>query len=202
MKIRRALARTFLRLSGWSLEGKLPTARGYVLIAAPHTTNWDLLYFLACAWAFGINPSWMGKRTLFRGPLGPVMRVLGGIPVERARAGGLVGQMALTFVRWPDLVLTVPPEGTRSRAPFWKSGFYQIALAAKVPIALGFLDYGRRCGGVGPAIVPSDLRADMDAIRAFYADKRGRYPERFGDVRLREEGISADAEGIGSARER
>lgn len=187
MRIRRALARAFLRLSGWTLEGELPSTRAYVLIAAPHTTNWDLLYFLACAWAFGISPSWMGKHTLFRGPLGPVMRGLGGIPVERARTGGLVGQMTLAFEQRPDLVLTVPPEGTRSRARFWKSGFYQIALAAKVPIALGYLDYPRRCGGVGPAFVPRELRADMDAIRAFYADKRGKHPERFGDVRLQEE---------------
>jgi 1-acyl-sn-glycerol-3-phosphate acyltransferase len=187
LKIRRALARAFLPFAGCAPEGELPTARAYVLIAAPHTTNWDLLYFLACAWAFGISPSWMGKRTLFRGPLGPVMRVLGGIPVERARPGGLVEQMTLAFVRWPDLVLTVPPEGTRSLAPFWKSGFYQIARAANVPIVMGYLDYERRRGGIGPTLVPRDLRDDMDAIRAFYADKRGKYPERFGDVRLREE---------------
>ena len=84
------------------------------------------------------------------------------------------------------------PQGTRSRAPFWKSGFYQIALAAKVPIALGYLDYSRRGGGIGPAFVPTDLHADMDAIRAFYADKRGKYPELFGEVRLREETVAAD----------
>jgi 1-acyl-sn-glycerol-3-phosphate acyltransferase len=93
LKIRPAVARAFLRLSGWAREGELPAARAYVLIAAPHTTNWVLLYFLALAWAFGISPSWMGKRSLFRGPLGPVMRALGGIPVDRARAGGLVAQM-------------------------------------------------------------------------------------------------------------
>ena len=164
-----------------------------MLIAAPHTTNWDLLYFLACAWAFGISPSWMGKHTLFRGPLGPVMRGLGGIPVDRARAGGLVAQMAQAFERNHDLVLTVPPEGTRARAVRWKSGFYQIARAAHVPIAMGFLDYERRCGGIGPLLIPGDdLRGDMDAIRAFYADKRGKYPDCFGDVRLVEED-AADA---------
>jgi len=81
----------------------------------------------------------------------------------------------------------VPPEGTRSRAPFWRSGFYQIARAAKVPIVMGFLDYRRRCGGLGPAFFPGELRADMDAIRAFYAEKSGKYPDHFGDVRLKEE---------------
>lgn len=188
MRIRPALARTFLRLSGWAPEGDCPTVRAYVLIAAPHTTNWDLLYFLAHAWAFGISPSWIGKHTLFRGPLAPVMRWLGGVPVDRAGAGGLVAQLAQAFQREPDLVLTVPPEGTRSRASFWKSGFYQIARAAKVPIVMGFLDYDRRRGGLGPTLIPGDdLRADMDAIRAFYADKRGKHPECFGDVRLAEE---------------
>ena len=187
MKIRRALARAFLRFSGWSLDGELPTARAYVLIAAPHTTNWDLLYFLACAWAFEVSPSWMGKHTLFRGPLGPLMRGLGGIPVDRERPGGLVAQMSLAFVRWPDLVLTVPPEGTRGRAQYWKSGFYQIARAANVPIVLGYLDYERRRGGLGPTLIPGDLRADMEAIRKFYADKRGKHPEHFGEVRLKEE---------------
>jgi 1-acyl-sn-glycerol-3-phosphate acyltransferase len=135
----------------------------------------------------------MGKHTLFRGPLGPMMRWLGGVPVYRARAGGLVTQMAQAFARDSELVLTVPPEGTRARAVCWKSGFYQIARAARVPIVLGYLDYERRRGGLGPILVPGDdLRADMDTIRAFYADKRGKYPDCFGDVRLAEEG-AADA---------
>ena len=193
MKLRAALAKAFLRLTGWALEGSRPVPRGFVLIAAPHTTNWDLVYFLAHSWGFGISPSWMGKHTLFRGPLGPVMRWLGGVPVFRARAGGLVAQMADAFTQNPDLVLTVPPEGTRGRATHWKSGFYQIARAARVPIVMGYLDYERRRGGLGPLLVPGDdLTADMDAIRAFYADKHGKYPDRFGDVRLAEEG-AADA---------
>jgi 1-acyl-sn-glycerol-3-phosphate acyltransferase len=193
LKLRPAIAKAFLRLSGWKLEGTRPVPRGFVLIAAPHTTNWDLLYFLAHAWAFGISPSWMGKHTLFHGPLGAVMRWLGGIPVYRTRAGGLVAQMAEAFALDPDLVLTVPPEGTRARAARWRSGFYQIARAARVPIVMGYLDYERRRGGLGPLLVPGDdLVADMDAIRAFYADKRGKYPACFGDVRLAEE-EAADA---------
>ncbi len=193
MKIRRALAKAFLRLTGWALEGTRPVPRGFLLIAAPHTTNWDLVYLLACAWAFGISPSWMGKHTLFWGPLGPVMRWLGGVPVYRGRAGGLVSQMAQAFERHPDLVLTVPPEGTRARATHWKSGFYHIARAARVPIVMGYLDYERRRGGLGPLMVPGDdLCADMDAFRAFYTDKRGKYPDQFGPIRLAEE-EAADA---------
>jgi 1-acyl-sn-glycerol-3-phosphate acyltransferase len=189
LRLRCALAKRFLGWTGWALEGERPAARSFVLIAAPHTTNWDLLFFLAHAWACGIRPSWIGKHTLFRGPLGPMMRWLGGVPADRTRPGGLVAQMALAFAGDPGLVLTVPPEGTRSRAAHWKSGFYQIARAAKVPIVMGYLDYERRRGGLGPALYPGeDLRGDMDAIRAFYADKRGKYPDRFGAVRLKEEG--------------
>ena len=182
------LAKWFLELTGWTPEGEVPAARSYVLIAAPHTTNWDLLFFLAHAWAFGVRVSWMGKHTLFRGPMGPVMRWLGGIPVRRDRAGGLVGQLSASFASQPDLVLTVPPEGTRGYVAHWKSGFYQIARAARVPIVMGYLDYSRKRGGLGPALIPTDdLCGDMDEIRAFYADKRGLHPERIGEVRLEEE---------------
>jgi 1-acyl-sn-glycerol-3-phosphate acyltransferase len=186
LKIR--LAKWFLWISGWTPEGGLPAARSYVLIAAPHTTNWDLLFFLAHAWAFGVRVSWMGKHSLFRGPMGAIMRALGGVPVRRDRAGGLVASMTEAFDRDPSLVLTVPPEGTRAYVAHWKSGFYQIARAARVPIVMGYLDYERRAGGLGPALLPTDdLRADMDEIRAFYADKRGLHPELFGEVRLKEE---------------
>ncbi len=186
MKIR--FAKWFLRMTGWKQEGEIPAARGYVLIAAPHTSNWDLIYLLAHAWAFGVKVSWMGKHQIFGGPAGPLMRALGGIPVRRDRAGGLVGQMAEAFEKNPSLVLTVPPEGTRGYVPYWKSGFYQIAKAAGVPIVMSFLDYGRRVGGFGPALVPTDdVRADMDEIRAFYSDKEGLYPDDVGEIRLKEE---------------
>ena len=186
MKIR--LAKWFLRLAGWTPEGALPDARGYVLIAAPHTTNWDLLYFLAHAWAFGVRVSWMGKHTLFRGPMGTVMRRLGGVAIQRNQRNDMVAQMADAFARNPDLVLTVPPEGTRGRAEHWKSGFYRIAQAAGVPIVMGFLDYERKVGGLGPALTPTgDLKRDMDEIRRFYGSIQGKYPERFGPIALQEE---------------
>jgi len=186
--LKQLVGRTYLAVSGWRTEGERPAPPQFVLIAAPHTTNWDLLFFLACAWAFDVKVSWMGKHSLFRGPMGSVMRVLGGIPVRRDRAGGLVGQMTEAFERNPSLVITVPPEGTRAYVPYWKSGFYQIARAARVPIVMGFLDYERRVGGLGPALLPTDdLRADMDEIRAFYSDIQGLHPDRFGEIRLKEE---------------
>jgi 1-acyl-sn-glycerol-3-phosphate acyltransferase len=173
-----------------------------VLIAAPHTSNWDLAYLLAFAGLFDVHISWLGKHTLFRPPLGAVMRRLGGIPVRRHRRGNLVTEVAGLFADREDLALVVPAEGTRSRAPHWKSGFYHIAREARVPIVCGYLDYARRRGGFGLTLTPTgNVRADMDRIRAFYADKVGRYPEKFGPVRLEDEGAAppAGAPGAGLA---
>jgi 1-acyl-sn-glycerol-3-phosphate acyltransferase len=184
----RLLARGFLRLMGWEPEGRRPAARRYVLIAAPHTSNWDLAYLLALAVVFDIRVSFMAKHTLFRGPMGWVMRRVGGIPVRRHRRENAVEQMA-RLLKGPDpLCLTVPAEGTRAYVAHWKSGFYHMARAAGVPIVMGYLDYERRRGGFGPELIPTgDIRQDMDEIRSFYSDKVGRYPADFGEIRLKEE---------------
>lgn len=186
--IGRALARGFLALTGWKPEGTVPRGR-CVLIAAPHTSNWDFPYTLAIAAAMRLRIRWMGKHTLFRWPWGPVMRALGGIPIQRDRRSGVVdAAAALLREAEGDLVLVVPAEGTRSRVDYWKSGFYHIARAAKVPIVLGYLDFRRRRGGFGPAVPASgNVVETMNRIRAFYADKVGKHPERFGPIRLREE---------------
>ncbi len=182
------LAKLFLRITGWRSEGGLPVERKFVLIAAPHTSNWDLAYLLALAETYDVRVSWMGKHTLFRGPLGWLMRAVGGIPVRRDRRNSLVKQMAEEFRRRDELILTVPAEGTRGYTPHWKSGFYAIAREANVPIVMGFLDYERKVGGFGPALIPTgDIRADMDEFRAFYSAGQARYPDLFGEVRLKEE---------------
>jgi 1-acyl-sn-glycerol-3-phosphate acyltransferase len=186
--LRKWLARGFLKLTGWESEGARPLAPRFVLIAAPHTSNWDLAYLLALAELFDVRVSWMGKHSLFRPPLGFLMRRVGGIPVVRHRRGNLVSEAAQTFSERDELALVVPAEGTRSYVPHWKSGFYHIARSAKVPIVLGYLDYARKRGGFGPAIeATGDVRRDMDEIRDFYADKVGKYPDQFGAVRLKEE---------------
>jgi 1-acyl-sn-glycerol-3-phosphate acyltransferase len=185
----RLLATIFLRINGWEFEGHRPAARRFVLIAAPHTSNWDLVYLLALGAVVGVKVNWMGKHQLFRGPIGWVMRRVGGVPVRRDRSNDLVSQMAVALERAPAMALTVPPEGTRDYVPFWKSGFYHIAQTARVPIVMGYLDYPRRRGGFGPELIPTgDLHQDMEEIRAFYADKTGRYPDKFGEPRLKEEG--------------
>jgi 1-acyl-sn-glycerol-3-phosphate acyltransferase len=186
--MRRALASLFLRATAWQPEGARPAARRFVLIAAPHTSNWDLVHLLAFAAVYDVRISWMGRHTLFRGPLGRVLRRLGGIPVDRTHRGNLVRQMAELFEKSERLVLVVPAEGTRAYAPHWRSGFYHIAWSAKVPVVLGFLDYRRKRGGFGPELVlTGDLAQDMDEIRSFYSDKVGKYPECVGPVRLKEE---------------
>ncbi len=186
--MKKLLAGTFLRITGWKSEGEAPTARKFVLVAAPHTTNWDLPYMLALAWSLEMRLSWMGKHGLFRWPFGGLMRWLGGIPIRRHLQEDVVTQMAAAFGSSNALVLAVPAEATRALVKYWRSGFYHIAMAARVPIVLGFLDYSRKSGGFGPAIEPSgDIKRDMDKIRAFYADKVDKYPEKFGEVRLREE---------------
>lgn len=165
-----------------------------MLIAAPHTSNWDLPHMLACAWVLGIRPSWMGKRELFRFPFGGLMRWLGGVPVDRSRRTSLVQQVAARFAAVDALYLVVPPSGTRSRAPRWKSGFYHIARSASVPVVCAYLDYGRGVAGIGPVLVPSgDIPADMDRIRAFYTPIRGRYPELTTPMRLPEEDLPSAA---------
>jgi 1-acyl-sn-glycerol-3-phosphate acyltransferase len=186
--VRKLVARAWLRLTGWAPEGELPRAERFVLIAAPHTSNWDLAYLLALAEVYGLRVSWMGKHTLFRPPFGALFRTLGGIPIRRHERGDRVTAMAKEFAARDRFALVVPSEATRSWAPYWKSGFYHIARQAEVPIVLGFLDYRRRRGGFGPSLLPTgNVAKDMDVIRAFYADKVGKHPEQFGPVRLREE---------------
>lgn len=177
-----------LRLLGWQPEGRTPAAKRFVLIAAPHTSNWDLGLLLAFGQVYGVRVSWMGKHTLFRGPMGWVMRKVGGVPVRRDRSNDLVSQMARVIEESDGIALTVPAEGTRDYTSHWKSGFYHIARKAEVPVVLGFLDYARKRGGFGPEIIlTGNVRDDMDEIRSFYSGKQGRYPDKMGEILLKEE---------------
>ena len=193
MRVLAAVGAAFLWLSGWRVTGTLPPwAARAVVIAAPHTTNWDLPYMLAVSWVLGIRPRWLGKRELFGAPFGWLMRWLGGIPVDRSRRANLVEEAAALLRAAERMFLVVPPSGTRSRAAHWKSGFYHIARTAQVPIVCAFLDYERKVGGIGPVFVPSsDLGADMDRLRVFYHDVRGKYPDHETPVRLSEEDAAA-----------
>lgn len=172
----------FLRATGWQLQGEPPAdAPKCVLIAAPHTSNWDLPYTLMVAFALRLNIHWMGKRQIFRWPFGAVMRWLGGIAVDRGQSTNLVAASAAALRAAPGSVhLVVPPEGTRSKTRHWKTGFYWIAHEAGVPIVLAYMDYPRKLSGLGPVFHPSgDIEADMRSIKAYYAQYKGKNWRQF-----------------------
>ncbi len=178
----RALSITFLRIAGWKVEGSLPPGcEKAVLIAAPHTSNWDFPYSLMVCFTLRLNVYWLGKASLFRSVMRPIMMWLGGIPVERSKSNDLVtaSTKALVAVQGP-VQLMIPPEGTRSKTRHWKTGFYYIALAAKVPIVMAYMDYERKVAGLGPVLHPTgDIEADMARIKAFYAPFKGKNEDQF-----------------------
>lgn len=197
--LRGRIAGILLAMVGWKPSGARPDVGRCVVIAAPHTTNWDFPLLLIFAAYFDFEINWIGKHSLFRPPMGFFMRAVGGIPVVRHKRGNRVASLAASFdeqqQQGKELHLIVPAEGTRSRSDYWKSGFYHIATTAQVPIVLSFLDYTKKEGGFGPAIQASgDVRKDMDQIRDFYGDIQGKYPECFSPIRLREEAGEEDEE--------
>ena len=178
----RAFSVVYLKLAGWQVQGELPAvARKSVFIAAPHTSNWDLPYTLMVAFVLRLNIHWMGKASLFRFPFGGLMRWLGGISVDRSQSNNLVAASALAISQAQGaLQLIVPPEGTRAKTRYWKSGFYHIATAAQVPIVMAYMDYSRKISGLGPLLYPSgNLAADMVTIKAFYAPFKGKNAAQF-----------------------
>lgn len=169
-----------LRLCGWQVEGKKPSEPKYVLIAAPHTSNWDFPYTLMICFAMRLDVYWMGKASLFPPFFGAVSRWMGGIAVDRARAGNLVQGTVNAFNDNQKLTVIVPPEGTRNKVTHWKTGFYYIAHGAGVPIALGYLDFKRKAGGIGKLFYPTgDIEKDMKVIQEFYAGISGKNPKQF-----------------------
>ncbi|MEZ5383298.1 MAG: 1-acyl-sn-glycerol-3-phosphate acyltransferase [Microthrixaceae bacterium] len=185
------VARLGLALGRYRLVTPAPTDRVMVLVAAPHTSNWDFVLMLLMAWKAGLSPRWLGKREMFDGVLGPLFRRLGGVTVDRNNPAGLVDDLVAQARTEDSLCIVIPAEGTRSKGEYWKSGFYRIAKMAEIPIVLSYLDGPSRTGGFGPHIVPSDdVAADMDLVRAFYADKAGVKPKNKTEPRLREEGAA------------
>ncbi len=178
----------FLRLTGWRVDGDAPLSSHVVIIAAPHTTNWDFVYLLAAAWTLRVRIHWLGKKELFRFPFGGVMRALGGIAVDRSQSNDLVAQLSQTYSQREAFALVIPPSGSRSKAEHWRSGFYWLASSTGADIVCGFLDYPAKTAGLGLTFKPSGkVGVDMDKIRGFYGPITGKYPELETPTRLREE---------------
>lgn len=188
----RLLARLYWTFSRWTLTAEATPTRPTILIGAPHTSNWDFVLMLAIAWRLRIEVHWLGKSSLFRGWRGPVMRRLGGIPVDRADPARVVKDVVDQVNSGGVFGLVITPDGTRGGNEYWKSGFYRIARETGMPVTLGFVDRTTMTTGLGPTLdLTGDAAADMDSIRAFYADKAGMRPERRTVPRLREEAPDA-----------
>jgi len=184
--MRKSIAATLLKLFGWQVSFSIPQCNKYILVGAPHTSNWDFPLGLLAMWGVGLHFSWVGKHTLFRAPFGPLMRSLGGIPVDRSGSTGFVKKIIEIYNSRDRFVLAIAPEGTRSRTDYWKAGFYHIAIAAGVPIALGYIDYPRKRIGIDRLFTPSgDIEADFLLLQEYYQDKIGKHPENQGPVRIR-----------------
>lgn len=184
--IRKAFARTLLRVARWNRVGRVPTSG--ILVGAPHTSNWDWVAMLLLMWADGVQPRVLIKQEFFKGPLAPVLRMTGGVPLDRGNPGATIRAMLAQAEASKEFLLVLAAEGSRDKGEYWKSGFYRISQQTGLPIALGFIDGPTRTLGFGPTFQPSgDVGADMNRIRAFYADKQGINPELRTEPRLREE---------------
>jgi len=183
-----AVGRLWLWVFGWRTEGVVPEVARAVFVAAPHTTGWDLPFTLGVAWSMGMRVSWVGKDSLFKGAFGWFFRALGGVAVVRDQKLSQVQRIAAAMRGQERVFLVIAPSGSRAKQEHWKSGFLHIAREAQVPILLAFLDYSRKAGGLGPLLNPTgNLSTDMDQVRAFYKDVKGKYPDQHGEPRLAEE---------------
>ena len=184
----RLIGRVFMLLAGWKVEGRIPSRNKVIIIAAPHTTNWDFVYLLGAAFQLGLSVKWLGKKSLFSFPFSWFMKRLGGVAVDRGKSSGMVDQVSEAILCASKISLVVPPSGTRGRTDYWKSGFYHIAKSANVPLICGYLDYEKKIAGLGPCfLVSNSVKDDMNKLRDFYKNKVGKYPELTSVIRLKEE---------------
>lgn len=180
------LAKIIFFITGWKISGSYPKGlKKCVMIAAPHTSNWDLLFARAAFYILDVPVRYTIKKEIMKFPLGPVLRSLGAIPIDRSRKNkvskrnSVVDSMIELFNEREELVIMIAPEGTRKYVPKWKTGFYHVAVGANVPILLGFLDYKNKRAGIGPAIYPSgNLEEDLKTIMDFYRPIKGKYPDQ------------------------
>lgn len=186
MSWKKSLVRLGLRLIGWRCEGRPPEVERCVMVAFPHTSNWDLVFLFCYGILCDVPLCFAIKQSAMRGWLGRFLTYMGGIPIDRSQHHSQVHQLASAIQSRPRILLCVTPEGTRKRASYWKTGFYVTALEAGVPLFLAFVDGQRKAFGTGPLVVPSgDIYADMKKIRDFYGDIRGIYPDQTSPIEVK-----------------
>jgi 1-acyl-sn-glycerol-3-phosphate acyltransferase len=169
----------FYRATGWTAVAVQPVPKKAIIIAAPHTSNWDFIYYIGLTRDLGIETSFMAKKELFRWPLGRFMRDMGGVEVNRQQGGNYVQAMINEFNRRDQFLLTIAPEGTRKSVGQWRTGFYHIALGARVPLIVGMMDYAKKTGGLALAFMPTgDYAADMAKVEEFYRSTTPKHPAK------------------------
>jgi 1-acyl-sn-glycerol-3-phosphate acyltransferase len=186
--LRYTFAQIVLKIIGWKVNPVLPDCRKYLLIAVPHTSNWDLPLMLIVSIVLGVKLHWVSKDTIFKGIFGTYLKWLGGIPVNRRLRTNFSEQVIDVFNKAEELIIVIAPEGTRSRTEYWKTGFYHIAIGAKIPIAFGYLDYGKKVGGIGTLLYPTgDIEKDFEVIKDFYKNMTGKKQKNFGPITVNPE---------------
>lgn len=176
------IAKRILSVCGWKTVGEIPPVKKAVFIAAFHTSNWDGFWLIVYKFALNVKVTFLAKHTLFWWPLGPLLRKFGAIPIDRGHTHSTVQQLVESFRTEDHLYLALAPEGTRRWQPYWKSGFYQIARKANVPIVLAFIDYKKKEMGIGISIDPGDPEKDIHRMRDFYRNVTPRHPKNQGPI--------------------
>lgn len=180
-KISQTLAQRMMSLFRWQIKGSVPNLPKMILIGAPHTSNWDFILTIGTMFALGVQFNWLAKDSMFRNPFGRAFRYLGGIGVNRSQSNNLVSAVVSEFQQRESILLAIMPEGTRTKVKRWKTGFYYMAMQAKVPILLITFDYGRKILKIGPIITPTgDIETDLPHIQAHYQNVKGKNPDKYG----------------------
>jgi 1-acyl-sn-glycerol-3-phosphate acyltransferase len=175
-----------MKLFGWKSILAPAPGKKFVALGYPHTSNWDFVPAVAWAWSTGLKMNFVGKAALFKGIMGPIMKALGGIPLERDKSKNFVDQIVEIINSRDEIALIVAAEGTRKKAEYWRSGFYYMALEANVPIGLAYMDWKRREIGIKQYLMPSgDLEKDFEIIKAYYQDVIGRDPDKQSPIVLK-----------------
>jgi 1-acyl-sn-glycerol-3-phosphate acyltransferase len=183
---RQTIVLALMKLFGWNSILAPAPGKKFVALGYPHTSNWDFIPAIAWAWSTGLKMNFIGKASLFKGLMGPIMKRLGGIPLERDKSKNFVDQIVEIIKSRDEIALIIAAEGTRSKAEYWRSGFYYMALEANVPIGLAYLDWKRREIGIKQYLMPTgDLEKDFEIIKAYYQDVTGREPSKQSPILLK-----------------